>query len=71
VNDINIPVLGPKWVDRDSFTIEEAAEILGLSRWAGYEAAKRGDIPIVTIGRRHIVPRFRLERLMAGAGVRA
>ena len=35
--------------------IPEAAEILGVSRDAGYQAAKRGEIPVITIGRRKVV----------------
>jgi excisionase family DNA binding protein len=43
-------------------TITEAAEILGLSVSATYEAAARGDIPVVRIGRRVLVKR---ERFLA------
>jgi excisionase family DNA binding protein len=59
-------VLGPQWDGRDSFTIEEAGKILGLSRPSAYAAAKRGDLPVLWIGRRGIIPRTRLERLLAG-----
>jgi excisionase family DNA binding protein len=57
-------ILGPKWDDRTTLTIEEAGEILGLSRWAAYEAANKGLIPTVRIGRRWIVPRHALEKLL-------
>jgi len=60
-------VLGPKWFDHDVFTVEEAGEILGLSRPSAYEAVSRGDIPSIKIGRRKIVPRAALERMLAGA----
>lgn len=33
-----------------------AARALGISRYAAYEAAKRGDIPTIRIGRRVMVP---------------
>ena len=59
-------ILDPKWDGRSSFSIQEAAEILGLSPWAAYRAAKSGDLPIVRMGKREIVPRVRLERLMTG-----
>jgi excisionase family DNA binding protein len=57
-------ILGPKWDDRPTLTVEEAGEILGLSRWSAYEAANKGLIPTVRIGRRWIVPRHALEKLL-------
>ena len=58
-------ILGPKWDGRDSFTVEEAGEILGLSRWAAYQAATRQEIPNLKVGARRIVPRHALEKLLA------
>jgi hypothetical protein len=57
-------VLASKWDDRDAFSVPEAGEILRLSRWAAYQAAKRGDLPVVEIGGRKIVPRLALEKLL-------
>jgi Helix-turn-helix domain len=54
--------LAPKWDDHDAFTVEEAGEILGISRCSAYAAAKSGDLPTIQIGRRKIVPRRGLER---------
>jgi excisionase family DNA binding protein len=61
-------VLAAKWDGRSSFTVEEAGEILGISRWAAYEAAKKKQIPVVAIGRRLIVPRHGLEKLLLSDG---
>lgn len=36
-------------------TIAEAAEVLGIGRNQAYEAARRGDIPIIRIGKRYLV----------------
>lgn len=60
-------VLGPKWDDHDTFSIVEAGKILGLARGSAYAAAKKGEIPVIWIGRRCIVPRHALEQLLAGA----
>jgi hypothetical protein len=57
-------VLGSQWDDRDAFTVDEAGQILGLSRASAFAAAKRGDIPTIRIGKRLIVPRRALERLL-------
>ena len=49
-----------------TLTVEEAAAALGISRWSGYEAARKGELPVIRIGRRLLVPRVQLERLLAG-----
>ena len=40
----------------------------GLSRNGSYEAAKRGDFPVIRIGRRLRVPVVALERMLEQAG---
>ena len=60
-------ILAECWDGHDSFTIEEAAKILKLNRWTAYYSAKKGRIPTIRIGHRLRVPRFALERLLAGA----
>ena len=52
---------------RATLTIDEAAEILGISRSAAYRAADTGEIPTIQIGRRRLVPRARLEELLRGS----
>jgi excisionase family DNA binding protein len=47
-----------------TLTVEEAAEALGISRAFAYEAVARGEIPSVRIGRRIIIPRVALERML-------
>jgi hypothetical protein len=59
-------ILDAKWDGRDTFTIPEAGEICGLSRASAYQAAKTGALPVVWIGRRGIVPRHALEKLLGG-----
>lgn len=51
---------------RTTCTIEEAAEVLGLGRSGAYAAARRGEIPVLRIGRRMVVPVGRLVRLLEG-----
>jgi hypothetical protein len=57
-------ILDSKWDGRDTFTIPEAGDICGLSRASAYQAAKTGSLPVVWIGRRGIVPRHLLEKLL-------
>jgi len=47
---------------RKTLTITEAAKILGIGRNQAYEAARRGEIPTIKIGRRILVPLAALER---------
>jgi excisionase family DNA binding protein len=49
-----------------TLTVTEAAKALGVSRNKAYEAAKRGEIPTVRIGKRWLVPKAALERLLRG-----
>ena len=49
-------------------TVAEAGRVLRLGRNSAYEAVRRGEIPSVRIGRRLLVPRVALERLLATAG---
>jgi Helix-turn-helix domain len=58
-------VLGSQWDGREAFTVEETGKILGISRASAFAAAKRGDIPTIRIGKRLIVPRRGLERLLS------
>jgi excisionase family DNA binding protein len=49
---------------RLTWTVTEAAELLGISRASAYEAAHRGELPVRVIGRRMLVPRVALLRLL-------
>lgn len=40
---------------RATVSVEEAGALLGLGRVSAYEAAKRGDLPTIRIGRRIVV----------------
>ena len=50
-----------------TISITETAKLLGLGRNSCYEAARRGDIPTVIIGRRILVPVAALQRMLSEA----
>jgi excisionase family DNA binding protein len=52
--------------ERLTLSVSEAAACLGLSRNAAYTAAKNGQIPCIKIGKRLLVPKIQLERLLQG-----
>jgi excisionase family DNA binding protein len=59
-------VLDAQWEGRSAFTVEEAGcDILGLSKCSAYAAVNSGELPAIRIGRRWIVPRHTLERLLS------
>lgn len=47
-----------------TISVEQAGELLGVSRRSAYRAAARGQIPTVRIGRRLLVPTQRLLELL-------
>ena len=49
-----------------TLTVTEAGKLLGISRNSAYEAARRGEIPTIRVGRRILVPRSRLDELLDG-----
>ena len=54
---------------RRTCSVPEAAEALGLCRKGAYDAAKRGEIPTIKIGKRVLVPLAALEKLLSGEAV--
>jgi excisionase family DNA binding protein len=49
--------------ERLVYTVTEAGRLLGLSRNGSYEAAKRGDIPTIRIGRLLLVSKVPFHRV--------
>jgi len=50
--------------DRLVFTVNEARQKLGISRGLTYEAIRTGKIPSIRIGRRILIPKAALQRLL-------
>jgi excisionase family DNA binding protein len=53
--------------ERLTLSVEEAAIALGISRASAYEAVHRGEIPHIKIGRRMLIPRASLDRMLSAA----
>jgi excisionase family DNA binding protein len=45
-------------------TVPEAAEMLGISRDFGYELVKQGKLPVIRFGKRLLIPRLGLEKML-------
>ena len=53
------------------YSVPEAGRLLGLSRATSYMLANQGVIPTIRLGRRLVVPRVALSKLLAEAGNKA
>ena len=54
--------------ERLCYSVVEAAARLGLSRGAAFLGCKNGSIPHIRIGKRILIPKIALEKLLAEAG---
>lgn len=52
-----------------TYTVAEAARLIGVSRRFAYEMAGTGELPSVRLGHKVMVPRAALERFLAGTPV--
>lgn len=60
----NLPPKAKGGSERKTLTIEEAGQLLGISRNPAYAAAQRGEIPTIRIGRRLLVPKAALNAML-------
>ncbi len=51
-------------VDRLVYTVAEASALLGISRAFAYELVARGELPVIRLGRRRLVPKVALLALI-------
>lgn len=54
--------------ERLTYNVREAAKLLGLSKNSAYQACLKGEIPCLKIGRRLLIPRAQLDRMLNEAG---
>jgi excisionase family DNA binding protein len=57
----------PTHSERLTIRVEEAAELLGISRGAAYARANDGSLPTIRLGKRLLVPRAALDRMLETA----
>jgi excisionase family DNA binding protein len=48
------------------WSVEETGRLLGISRAHAYELVARGELPHLRLGRRLVVPKHALAKLLAG-----
>ena len=52
--------------DKQTLTVTEVARCLGIGRNSAYEAIARGEIPVIRVGKRLLVPKAALEKMLSG-----
>ena len=50
--------------ERLTLTVEQAGELLGISRSLAYEMARTGRLPILRFGKRIVVPKKAIENML-------
>lgn len=51
-------------IERQTYSIEEAAKVLGVGRGLAYQLARSGQLPVLRLGRRLLVSKAVLESLL-------
>ena len=51
-------------IERLTLTVEEAGNILGISRGLAYEMARCGKLPTIRFGHRILIPKAALEKML-------
>jgi excisionase family DNA binding protein len=51
-----------------TYTVDEAAVLLGVARSVAYEGVRNGTIPATRVGRRWLIPRRRFHEWLDGRG---
>jgi len=64
--NINTAKLGS--IKKLTYTVPEAAEVLGIGRSAAYQGIHSGEIPSIKIGSRIVIPKVALQQKLQGAG---
>ena len=52
--------------ERLTYSVREAAELLGLSRNSVYQGCLKGEIPCLKVGSRILIPKAKLEGFLNG-----
>jgi len=51
--------------EKQTISVIEAGKALGLGKNASYEAVHRGELPVLKIGGRFLIPKAAFERFLA------
>ena len=52
---------------RLTVSVEDAGKMLGIGRVSAYKAVRAGEIPVIKLGKRLLVPLTAINRMLDGA----
>lgn len=52
--------------ERLTYTVDEAAQVLGVSRGVAYDQVRSGEIPARRLGKRWVIPKSQLHAWLNG-----
>jgi excisionase family DNA binding protein len=53
-------------MERRTYTVTEAATVLGISRTSAYERVRAGELPALRLGRRIVITRAAVDAMLQG-----
>ena len=53
-------------IQKQTISVEEFGQIIGIGRNSAYQAVERGDVRAVRLGKRILIPKTELTRILAG-----
>jgi excisionase family DNA binding protein len=56
-------------MERRTYTVTEAATVLGISRTSAYERVRAGDLPALRLGRRIVIARAVVDAFVSGVAI--
>jgi excisionase family DNA binding protein len=51
--------------EKSVMTVEEAGDRLGISRQHAYKLAREGQLPLMRLGRRYVIPKAAFDKWLA------
>ncbi|MCT4584939.1 MAG: helix-turn-helix domain-containing protein [Peptostreptococcaceae bacterium] len=51
-------------IEKATYSIAEVAKVLGIGKSLAYEMAHAGKIPVIKFGKRMVVPKSKLEKML-------
>lgn len=56
-------------IKKSVYSIPEVAELLGVSRTLAYDLANKGELPVLRLGKRMVIPKIALEKMLEDVAV--
>lgn len=51
-------------IQKSVYSIPEVAKVLGVSRTLAYDLANKGELPVLRLGKRMVIPKVALDKML-------